>query len=589
MQKNDLSLLLKQIRRFEKENNENEGIRIAVLGSASIQYFVKILRYQLHTCGIDCQIYEGEFDGITMDVLDPNSALYRFAPEYLVLLPHYTDIKEYPSLLAPSEEISAALESRMAFFQKVWGSLSKISNIKVLQANFVIPPIREAGNLEYQLESTKGSFLRQVNCSLVEQKPPFVTVIDADTLSNDIGKYNWFDYSAYFLNKAPVRLDYLPELAGCFVRQILALHGKPRKCLVLDLDNTLWGGVVGDDGYNGLQLDPNNAVGEAYRFFQQYLLALKNRGVILAVCSKNEEAIAKEPFLKNENMILHLNDIACFVANWEDKASNIKRIAQELHIGTDSMVFFDDNPAERAIVRQFLPEVYVVEVPEDPADYALQLDMDSPFDWLQLTAEDLLRSDTYQMNQQRQEMRSSFVDYNSYLQALEMKGCVRELDSSALERFVQLINKSNQFNLRTVRYSEENITEMLKDPNTKCLYAQLEDKFSSFGIISCVILRKKANVCFIDTWVMSCRVLKRGVENMMFNSIIYATKKMGCDELHAEYIPTKKNVMVKDFYDNLGFQKKEGREEDTSQEYQLKNLDVQSTHYIKEELSNDKH
>ena len=331
------------------------------------------------------------------------------------------------------------------------------------------------------------------------------------------------------------------------------MKGHVRKGLVLDLDNTIWGGVVGDDGWDGIQLDPNEGTGEAYRYFQQYVLTLKQRGVILAVCSKNDEDKAKEPFEKNPHMLLRLEDISCFVANWEDKASNLQTIAQKLNIGVDSLVFFDDNPAEREIVRLHLPQVHVVDVPEDPALYAVTLDRETPFEWLQLTKEDLLRSDSYVRNQQREKMQRQFVDYNSYLQALEMIGSVHRVGDKETPRFAQLLNKSNQFNLRTQRYTEDEICSMQKDKNVRCLCGELSDKFSSYGIISCVILKKTEEDIFIDSWVMSCRVLKRGVEHMMFRQIIAESEAIGCREIVAEYIPTTKNGMVQDFYEGLGF------------------------------------
>lgn len=381
----------------------------------------------------------------------------------------------------------------------------------------------------------------------------------------------------------------MPEYVMCFVRQIKALRGNTKKCLVLDLDNTIWGGVVGDDGWEGIQIDPNNAVGEAYRFFQTYCLALRKRGVILAVCSKNDESIAKEPFEKNENMILRLDDISCFVANWENKADNLRKIAHELNIGIDSLVFFDDNPAEREIVKQFVPEVHVVDVPTDPALYVLQMEKEQPFEWMQITKEDLERTDSYSGNQKRQQLQESFVNYDEYLKALDMKGEAARVQQGDVARFAQLINKSNQFNLRTIRYAEADVQQMLADENVCCLYGKLSDRYSNYGIISCVILRKENEICFIDTWVMSCRVLKRGVESMMFEGILKAATEMGCISMKAEYIRTKKNQMVESFYESLGFDLLETKDDDSGfqKEYQLNSLNIKPVHYIKEDYQND--
>lgn len=260
----------------------------------------------------------------------------------------------------------------------------------------------------------------------------------------------------------------------------------------------------------------------------------------MAICSKNDESIAKEPFVKNDNMILRLDDIACFVANWDDKVQNLRRIAEKLNIGLDSMVFFDDNPAERELVHECLPMVHVVDVPEDPANYAIQLEKESPFEWLQLTQEDVIRNAAYSGNDRRERLRESIVDYDAYLRALEMKGKVCALHKEYVQRFTQLINKSNQFNVRTMRYSEADILKFLHNQNYKCLSGALEDKFGNHGLISCIILRRDDSNAFIDTWVMSCRVLKRGVEEMMFEQVLEEIKKWGCETLYAEYIETRK-------------------------------------------------
>ena len=452
MEKLELSNLLKAIRKFEKESvDDNQGLRIAIIGSTALQYFVKFLKYALHHEGIKCSILEGEYDSIRFEVFDNNSQLYAFKPNIVILLPFFTDLKQYPTLLATKKEVYTLLSQEISYYKTVWEYLSQIDKVNILQANFVLPPIKELGNLEFQIESSKGSFIREVNQKLNQEKLSNVIIVDADALSNNIGKYNWFNYSAYYLNKAPVSLEFMPEFVDLFVQEIKALNGNTKKCLVLDLDNTLWGGVVGDVGFDSIQIDPNNAVGEAFRSFQSYCLNLKSRGVILAVCSKNELEIAKEPFLKNENMILKLDDISCFVANWENKAENLKAISQQLNIGTESFVFFDDNPAEREIVKQFLPEVRVIEVPNDPALYVLQMEKEHPFEWLQITKEDLVRSQSYLENKERMAMQEKFVNYTEYLQALDMKGGVYQTTDSEVSRFAQLINKSNQFNLRTIR------------------------------------------------------------------------------------------------------------------------------------------
>lgn len=522
----DTAELLRLIRRAEKQNIYAEAektIRIAILGSYSIQYVVKALRYLLfEQYHLNAVVFEGDYDGIAKTLLDAGSEYYQFHPEITVILPD--------SSIADT-----------AFFTKIWRRLPG----HILQATLVVPELATLGNLEINTPSSRNFQIMEVNLSLARQKPGNVTLLDFDGLAARVGKAHWFDYPAYFATKQGFSLDFLEEVCSLIGRQIGALCGKARKCLVLDLDNTLWGGVVGDDGWDGIVLDPNDPVGEAYRHFQQFVCSLRDRGVILAVCSKNEPDTAREPFQKNPNMVLKLSDIACFVANWHDKPQNLRRIAEELNIGTDSLVFFDDNPAEREIVQMRLPEIAVIDVPVDPACYAKTLSNSGVFDWINITNEDLNRAATYQSNRERNRLLEESADYDAYLAALEMVYGIGFLDEPRIPRFTQLINKTNQFNLRTQRYTETQIREMLADPSCRLIYAELSDKFDRYGLISCVILKDN----FIDTWVMSCRIFKRRVEDELFRFILEHTT----GDLYGEYLPTAKNGLVKDFYKKIGF------------------------------------
>ena len=564
---------LREARRYSKsiKDRNNFSVKIAVLGSASIQHFVMLLRYKLHNAGIEADIYEGEYNGITMDVFDDNSPLYAFKPDFVILIPHFSDIKNYPAPLSDDILIEELLQSQINYYYQVWKRVSNIENVQIVQSTIVIPPERVLGTLEFTENYSHYNYIDKVNILIRNNKCSNVAVRDLDRISSLYGKIEWFDYSAYFLSKSYCKLEFLEHMVDPFEKYIIAASGKVRKCIVLDLDNTLWGGIVGDLGYDGIQIDPNNAIGEAYRYFQNYLLLLKERGVILAVCSKNDEDNAKEPFEKNVNMILKMNDISCFIANWEDKASNIKRISDELNIGLDSLVFVDDNPAEREIVREFLPEVMVVDIPNDPALYVNALEKCNLFSWIKLTKEDLLRSNSYIENRNREELQAQFVDYEQYLKALEMHGEVKEITETEVSRFAQLLNKSNQFNLRTIRYTEAEINELRKNDGYSCISVKLRDKFSEYGIISCIILRFVNEKCFIESWVMSCRVLKRKVENFAFDYICDVAKENGCSSIIGEYIPSKKNNMVSTFYDSLGFKNLDERDGIKTYEYLLEN------------------
>ena len=366
----ELPLLLKlstRIRKYKK-NNVTGDLRIAVLGSYSIQHFVMMLDAFLLGAGINAEIYEGEYNGIKMDVLDEESPFYRFEPKIVLLLNDHRDIKELPECLEDRQSVEASVKKSADGIRDIWGKIRKrLPGCQIFQTNIVVPPERPLGNLEGGVIYSRAEFIRNINRELAEERPDGISIVDMEYIASYAGKALWFDDASYFLSKTGFSMDILPRVCMEFTRLIAAARGKVYKCLVLDLDNTIWDGVVGDDGYDGINLDPNDAVGEAFRSFQAYLLELRKRGVILAVNSKNDENAAKEPFEKNPDMILKADDIACFVANWDDKVQNIRRIASMLNIGVDSMVFVDDNPAEREIVRKYIPEVLVIDLPEDPS------------------------------------------------------------------------------------------------------------------------------------------------------------------------------------------------------------------------------
>lgn len=552
----ELPLLLKLSGRVRKKRDADRrtDLRLAILGSYSIQHFSMMLEMFLLGMGISAEIYEGEYNGIRMDVLDTDSAFYRFRPDMTLLLMDHRDIHALPECLQEKNGVEALFRETMEGLTGLWDKIKEnLPSCQIFQTNLVIPTEQPLENLEGGAYYSHTEFFRRINHELAVNSPDGVCIVDMEAIASYIGKKTWFDHASYFMNKAGYSADALPAVCTAFARLIGAARGRIYKCLVLDLDNTLWDGVVGDDGAEGINLDPHDAVGEAFRYFQKYLLEMKKRGVILAVCSKNDEETAKEPFEKNPDMILGLSDISCFMANWDDKAQNIKRIASQLNIGTDSMVFIDDNPAERDIVRRYLPEVLVVEMPEDPSYFARAIDDTKAFSWLQITKEDLERTGTYAANAKREELKESFVDYDEYLKALEMSASVGEPEDSGIKRFSQLINKSNQFNLRTVRYTEEEIIAMRGDPDTKLICIDLKDRFSEYGMISCIILKRQGEECFVDTWLMSCRVLKRGVELLAFDAVYQAAVSWGCSCIVGEYIPTRKNKMVEDLYPGLGF------------------------------------
>ncbi len=535
-------------------------LKIAILASSSVEHLAEILRFWLAQEGFDAEIHLAEFDTVEQTILDPSSPLYRFNPDIVWLFSSHRDIlADIPVTHSPSE-VDDGLKQEIQRFISRWVILQQRSSAHIISNNADIPLERIFGNLEGSLGAGRVNFLRQFNIKLSEQLMPGVTVFDLDYLSSLYGKNTWFDESYWYQSKHAFSLNAIGLVASQAARVIAAIKGQAKKCLVLDLDNTLWGGVIGDDGMEGIQLG-FGAAGEAFVDFQKYLKKLKSRGIVLAVCSKNDEQNAKQPFLEHPDMQLKLEDIAVFMANWDNKAENIQRIAQDLNLGLDAFVFVDDNPVERALVRRMLPEVTVVELPQDPAQYIRAIDQQSYFETVSFSSEDTARSDMYRSNAQRKSLENSCKDINEFLRNLSMKAVAKDFDSMHLPRIAQLINKSNQFHLTTRRYTESQIKTLMEDPNVIGRYFRLKDALGDNGLISVVILKRHGSQeLHIDTWVMSCRVLSRGMEEFVHNDILTIAKCLGCSRILGKYIPTAKNKLVADHYQKINYQMIEERE-----------------------------
>ncbi len=542
-----------------RERRSGQGVqafKVSILSTLSAQHFAAALRLSLYSDGLLPEIYLSGFDGISSEGADLSSPFWSSAPDAVLILPASEDIKGWPRMFAPTEEIGDWVKSCAARYLGVWEQAGKrLPGIRIYQALLTPPLERPLGNLESRYPFSRQKTLAALNQYLREKAPPHVTLVDFEGLSGLVGRRQWVDETAYFSSKQPFSLREMPFVAAQFSRLMAAARGLVRKCLVVDLDNTLWGGVVGDDGVEGIRLDPNDPVGEAFLAFQRYLLALKERGVVLAVCSKNDPEIARSAFELNKDMLLKLDDFAVFVANWEDKAKNLRTIARQLNLGMDSLVFFDDSPAERSLVQQFEPQVLVIVVPEDPALFVRALDLSLAFEWHELTPEDLGRADTYAKNRARHELESKADDYEGYLRSLEMKAAVEPTGPTELRRVTQLANKTNQFNLRTKRYSEEELDRLLDSNDYDLLHVRLHDRFSNYGIIASVIIRYYQKIAFIENWVMSCRIFNRGVEDATFNAIVTSAKAHGAEWLATEYISTAKNNYVAGLPERLGLHK----------------------------------
>jgi FkbH-like protein len=527
--------------------------RIAILGSTTTTQVAAFIDLFLFALNIDAEVYEAPYGLLRQEILDPSSDLYAFKPDFVFLATTRRDLGALPAASDTPEQVQLAVDTAVGEWQALWQTAHDRLGCQIIQNNFDAPPWRVFGNLEATQPGAPGNFVGRVNRELAALAPGWVSVHDLDGLAASIGRWNWGDERFFHLAKLPCAPEHLTIYAHRIAALIGARLGRSRKCLVLDLDNTLWGGVIGDDGLAGINIGQGDAVGEAFVAFQRYARSLAERGVILAVCSKNEDANAREPFEKHSEMVLKLDEISSFVANWEDKAANLRRIAQDLNIGLDSLVFVDDNPAERALVRQLLPEVAVPELPIDPADYVRAVEQHRYFEAIAISSEDFKRTGYYRANAQRRDTASSAGDINEFLRSLEMRGWVGPVGDVELDRTVQLIGKSNQFNLTTRRYSTGDIESMRKDAAWVTRVVKLSDRFGDNGLISVALAHEEGDSLRIDTWLMSCRVLKRNVEAYLLNNLVEAALARGLKRLSGEYIPTSKNVLVKNHYASLGF------------------------------------
>lgn len=529
--------------------------RLAVLGDCATQQLSAAIAGESVRRGFPLRVFDADYDQMIAQFVDPQSELYAFQPDYILIFCCAEKLRQRFYATVPADRAGFA-ERECEHMAALWQAASQHCKAKLLVFDF--PEQADAVFGSYALR-TPQSFafqVRRLNLMLGElaaQSFPNVYPIALSEIAQTLGAEGYFDARTWYLAKMAVKTDALPAVAARVLDTVLALSGCIKKCVITDLDNTLWGGVIGDDGMDGIQLGELGD-GPAFAALQRWLLELKRRGILLAVCSKNNEDTAKEPFEKHPEMVLRMEDIAIFVANWDNKADNIRIIQKTLNIGMDSLVFLDDNPFERNLVREMLPEVTVPELPEDPALVPAYLESLHLFEAVGFSDEDAARTAQYQAEASRVQAQASFTNYEDYLISLDMRAEILPFDSFHFPRIAQLTQRSNQFNLRTVRYTEAEIAALAEDPQYVTRYMTLSDKFGEHGLISVVILKKQDDALFIDTWLMSCRVLRRGVENCLFNAVVDLVKQNGCKYLIGEYLPTAKNAMVKDFYPSFGME-----------------------------------
>ncbi len=529
--------------------------KIAILGGSTTRDIKLMLELFLLNYGIQPEFYESEFNQYYQDAMFPNPELEAFAPDIIFIHTTFRNIADFPTLSDSAETVQELLDKEYLKYVKMWERLAKVYHCVIIQNNFEYPYYRLLGNKDASDMHGKVNFVTRLNCKFYEyaQNTPNFYINDINYLSAQYGLEKWSDPFYWHSYKYALCVPAIPDLAFSVAKIIKSVYGRNKKAFVLDLDNTLWGGIVGDDGVENLVLGHETSAGQVYCAFQEYLKEYKALGVLLNIDSKNdyENAIAG---LNHPAGVLKPDDFIQIKANWEPKDRNLVQIAKELNLMPDSMVFVDDNPAEREIVRGQVSGVAVPEL-ERPEEYAKIIDRSGFFEVTNLSEDDRKRTAMYQENAKRAKEEAAFENYEDYLKALNMKAEIKSFAPVYMARIAQLTNKSNQFNLTTRRYTQPEIEEAAANPDYITLYGKLEDKFGDNGVISVVIGHNIENVLHIDLWIMSCRVLKRDMEYAMMDTVAEACKKQGITEIRGYYYPTAKNSMVKEFYALQGFEK----------------------------------
>ena len=550
---------LRELKKLAKVDLGAPQIKVALLGDTATQLLVTAIKGEAVDRGLSLDLYEGEYSQVERQLMDPTSELYEFDADIIVIFQSTHKLGEYHSSLPVDSQLHLS-EERLSFVASLCENLS-FANKKLIYFNY--PEIEDTvfGSYENKVTASLTYQVRRLNYELMNlsQQYPNLFICDIAGLQNKLGRDFMFAPNVYVSTEMILSVDALPYVAGRVMDIIGAIKGQFKKCLILDLDNTVWGGVIGDDGLEGIQLGHGLGIGKAFTEFQMWVKKLKQRGIIICVASKNNEETAKEPFLKHPDMILKLDDIAVFQANWETKVDNIRTIQSILNIGFDSMVFLDDNPFERNIVRENIPGITIPELPEDPGEYLEYLYSLNLFETASYSQADKDRTQQYQVEAKRVSLSKTFTNEADFLQSLAMVSTVSGFTKFNTPRVAQLSQRSNQFNLRTVRYTEADITALAEDPDVIDLSFTLEDKFGDNGLIAVIIMRPQdTETLFVDTWFMSCRVLKRGMENFTLNTMVERAKAAGYKKIIGEYLPTPKNKMVEQHYAGLGFTRIEG-------------------------------
>ncbi|MFR3792061.1 MAG: HAD-IIIC family phosphatase [Blautia massiliensis (ex Durand et al. 2017)] len=555
----DTETLLRKKRRLRREllaqNPHPLHKKIAILGGSTTNEVADQLGLFLLQYGIEAEFYQSEYAQYWQDAMFGTPELDAFEPDAIYVHTSWRNLTRLPATTDAPAQIDAMLEEQYAHFETMWQALERKFACPIIQNNFDRPNYRLMGNRDIWDVHGRSNFISRLNQKFYAYAASHehFYINDIDYLSADYGLTAWGDAFYWHMYKYAMCLDAIPSLANSVANIIKSLYGRNKKALVLDLDNTLWGGIVGDDGVDGLAIGPEVPEGQVYAEFQSYCKALKSIGVILAVDSKNDEANALAG-LNHPDGVLRPDDFVAIKANWDPKDQNLRALASELSLGADSFVFADDNPAERAIVAAQVPGVETP-VMDGAENYIKTLDHGGYFEVTTLSQEDLQKTELYHQNAQRAAAQAAFGDYGEYLDSLHMQAELYGFEPLYIQRIAQLTNKSNQFNLTTLRCTEDDIRAMAGDKDYLCLCGKLTDAFGDNGIVTVVAGQTEGQALHLRLWLMSCRVLKRGMEDAMMNTVVAEAAARGVREVYGYYYPTAKNGMVRDFYAGFGFEK----------------------------------
>lgn len=553
---NDQLAAIAAERREQHDDSAVASCRLAILTGYTSRLLGELVYGHALVRGLRIEIKESGYGLFEQVILAEDPEFVAFEPEVVYFCVGFEHL------------VLDSVDEELARWRRLWEKARALYGCDIVMNNVVEPRQRVFGNHELKVEDSIGRKVAELNLALAREAPPYVHLHDVNFLASNLGKDQMFDPKWYAVAKLPASLSCLPAYAVSLASVICAARGRSKKCAVLDLDNTLWGGVIGDDGVDGIRLGADSPEGESFVRFQRYLKALADRGVLLAICSKNDEAIARAPFERRSEMALELRDVSAFVANWAPKDEGIRHIAATLNIHLDSMVFIDDSATECALVRARLPEVTVVELPADPARYCEAVAAGAFFEPIALSSEDRLRTASFQAEGQRVVLQESVGTYEDYLAALEMQATLRAWRPDEVPRVTQLLAKTNQFNLTGRRYPDSRLRTLAEDPTGLCRRLSLRDRFGDYGLVSVFVATVRDEVCEIENWVMSCRVFKRGVEAFLFGHVCEDLVRRGVRTVLGRLLPTDRNGYVAELFPSLGFARR-AADHDREQLWQL--------------------